>query len=289
MTALKIIAGKFITFVTTVALLFLCIQTQSYAAGGLVVTPTRVEFNDRTRSEKIMLLNTGSESASYRISFVRLHMLDDGSIIDVKENEKGNFSDELIRYSPRQVTLPPGQSQVIRLMLRKPKDLTEGEYRSHMLFQALPDPRNTTIDVEEDKNTDAITIEITPLIGITIPVIVRHGKLDASLSIEKPQYIPEDKKYLKPRLSVDMLRTGTQSTYGDIKVLYTPDGETNNYVASQAKGVAVYTPNLKRQFKLTLERPAGISFEKGTFRIIYTERNKNKKAGTISEVSLAIP
>jgi len=288
MTALKLITRKFITFVTSVALLFLCIQTQSYAAGGLVVTPTRVEFNERTRSEKVMLLNTGAESASYRISFVRLHMLDDGSIINVKENEKGNFSDELIRYSPRQVTLPPGKSQVIRLMLRKPKDLVEGEYRSHMLFQALPEPRNTTVDID-DKNSDTISIEITPLIGITIPVIVRHGKLNASLSIEKPQYIQEDEKYSKPRLSVDLLRTGSQSTYGDIKVLYTPDGETNNYVVSQAKGVAVYTPNLKRQFKLTLERPAGISFENGTFRIIYTERNKNKKAETITEISLAIP
>ena len=43
----------------------------------------------------------------------------DGKIIKVDENEPGMYSDEMVRFSPRQVTLEPGQSQTVRLLLRK--------------------------------------------------------------------------------------------------------------------------------------------------------------------------
>ena len=38
----------------------------------------------------------------------------------------------MIRYAPRRVTVPPGGSQQIRILLRRPRDLEPGEYRSHL-------------------------------------------------------------------------------------------------------------------------------------------------------------
>lgn len=182
--------NKSISIIFISLILFLSVQTKCMALATLVITPTRVTFDDRTRSAQVTLLNSGTEAGTYRVSFVRRHMKEDGSLIEVKEDEKGNFSDEMIRYSPRQVTLPPGQSQVVRLMLRRPRDLTNGEYRSHMLFQALPKPKNSIEQLESD-NADNIVIEITPLIGITIPVIVRHGELNASFhSIDHNTFQP---------------------------------------------------------------------------------------------------
>lgn len=280
---------RYVSIIIFSLLLYVSFQTRSLAAGGLVVTPTRIEFNARTRSEKVTLLNTGTDAATYRISFVRRHMDENGNLTEIKEGEKGMFSDELIRYSPRQVTLPPGQSQVIRLMLRKPRDLPKGEYRSHMLFQVLPSSEDNDLDKIEEENPDAIIIVLKPMIGISIPVIVRHGELDTTFSLEDAQYIPADKNDLKPKLAVSMLRSGSRSVYGNFVITYTPEGEDNSFVVSQVKGVAVYAQNAKRRFTLRLEHPPGVSFEKGTFNIVYAETGKKTKSLISSEIELKIP
>ena len=103
---------------------------------ALLVTPSRVVFEDRTRTAQVTLVNKGSETATYRISFIRQNMTEDGKFVPAEKDESGLYSDTMVRYSPRQITLSPGQSQVVRLMLRKPKNLPDGEYRSHMLLCA---------------------------------------------------------------------------------------------------------------------------------------------------------
>jgi len=51
------------------------------------------------------------------------------------------FADTLVRYSPRQADLAPHETQIIRIQLRTPPDLPAGEYRSHLLIQAIPRTR----------------------------------------------------------------------------------------------------------------------------------------------------
>ena len=269
--------------------LLLSAQTKCIADATLVVTPTRIAFDQRTRTAQVTLSNTGDKIGTYRISFVRRHMLEDGNLIEAKKGEKGNFSDELIRYSPRQVQLPPGQSQVVRLMLRKPRNLPEGEYRSHMLFQGLPDARND-LDPEANKNSDGISVQITTVVGITIPVIVRHGKLDAELSLEDPQFIPADNnKKIPPRLAISMIRSGNRSVHGDFKITYTSEGKATGLVVGQVKGLAVYTPNTKRRYTIRLTPPSGVNFDEGSFDIVYSEQTKKSNVGIISKASLKIP
>ena len=48
-----------------------------------------------------------------------------------------HFADGMLSWSPRQITLQPGTAQVVRLMVRKPEGLAEGEYRSHLDFMDL--------------------------------------------------------------------------------------------------------------------------------------------------------
>ena len=289
MNAFKLIQLRTLCLVLTSLLLMISVQTKCLAAGTLVITPTRIIFDERTRSAKVTLLNTGTEAASYRATFVRREMKQDGGFLDVEAGVKGNYSDEMIRYSPRQVTLPPGQSQVVRLMLRKPRDLAAGEYRSHMLFQALPEPKSNDIDQAESDNPDAIVIEITPLIGITIPIIVRHGNLKATVTLTDPQFIPANKDKIKPSLKLNILRDGNRSVYGDFKVTYTAEGQQSGLVVAQAKGVGVYTSITSREFELVLESPPGINFDKGLFTISYSEQNEKSRKASVSTVELTIP
>ena len=224
-------------------LLFISVFSVSFPANAaLLVTPSRVVFEDRNRSEQVTVTNKGDELTTYRISFVRKKMTEDGKFVPVGKDEEGMFSDEMVRYSPRQINLAPGQSQVVRLLLRKPRGLADGEYRSHLLMQALPKVTESDISKAVEKGADAISVEITTVIGISIPVIVRHGKLDNEVSLSNAKYVQSSDAKKKSFVSLDMNRTGKRSTYGDFRVSYINEAGDSAVIAI-VKGIAVYADN----------------------------------------------
>ena len=275
----------------TGGLLTIAISVAAYtnvnAAGELMVTPTRVVFEPRTRTAQVTLVNQGSETGNFRISFIRQNMTENGDFVSVAESEAGLYSDPMIRYSPRQVSLPPGQSQVIRLLLRKPGNLADGEYRSHLLFQALPPPASTSVDNVASKNVDGISIELIPIVGVSIPVIVRHGELSSTVSLTNPEIIlPEDSSG-SPVLSIDINRRGNSSSYGDFRVTFTPNGE-QPLVIAQANSVAIYASMEKRVFKLSLNIPPDVQLSDGVLDIVYMKSGSSAEPDNIAETSLII-
>jgi P pilus assembly chaperone PapD len=268
-------------------LFFITLLMSLKCTAALLVTPSRVVFEDRTRTAQVTLVNKGTETATYRISFIRQNMTEDGKFVPAGEDESGLYSDTMVRYSPRQITLSPGQSQIVRLMLRKPKNLPDGEYRSHMLLQALPETSKSDISKAVAEDSDEISVEITTIIGVSIPVIVRNGKLDTELSLSNASYVKSTNPETKSHIALDMNRTGSESTYGDFRVTYI-DGKGQAVVVGNVKGVAVYTPNQLRKFKIPLNAPAGVVFDKGHFHITYTESGKDEKNGLIASVDVQL-
>lgn len=260
----------------------------AFAASQLLVSPTRIVFEDRMRTARVTLANTGDTTGRYRISFVQKQMTEAGNLVEIKEGVEGMYSDSMVRYSPRDVTLPPGQAQVIRLMLRKKSNLENGEYRSHMLFQALPDPAATSIQTLTDKSGDKLQIQLIPVVGITIPVIVRHGKLSASATLTNLKFHPAENNTDQPRLTLTIKRKGNQSLYGDFKVTFTPSGGTP-VVVGQVNGVAVYTQIANRKLDLNLQAPAGVILKNGELHITYLEQGEDAAAGLIAEDRLRLP
>lgn len=260
--------------------------SQAQAAANLMVTPTRIVFDQRDRTAQVTLMNTGTETGSFRISFTRQKMTETGQFITIEGDEPGLYADTMVRYSPRQITLPPGQSQVVRLMLRKPRELEDGEYRSHMLFQALPKPSKSSIENVLSTDTDEIKVEIIPIVGISIPVIVLQGKLESNATLSNARIIPADES--KPaRIALEIHRTGNRSSYGDFRATFTPKGGLPVVVAL-ANGVAVYTPNAMRQFEIPLNTSPDFSLAGGTLRIVYLESGKDVKTGLLAETSLQL-
>lgn len=248
----------------------LSLPTKVFAAGQLMVAPTRIVFEGRQRTAHVNLVNTGDATATYRISLVQRRMTDTGEFLVVDEALPGEmFLDGMVRFAPRLVELPPGKGQTIRLMLRKKADLAEGEYRSHLLFRALPPAADKSIEALQSGNEQQLTIQLMPVIGITIPVIMRHGQTEAAISFADLNLGRESPSQDAPLvLHMNMLRTGNRSTYGDLVVFFTPrDGKEK--VVAQANGVAVYTPNAKRHVRLRLQPSQGTSLSDGRLRVVY--------------------
>lgn len=101
------------------------------AAQQVLLAPGTVVFEGRTRSAEIMVANTTDRRARYRVEPV-LFSMDEGGMLNEVAALPGRSAAGMIRFSPRQFELRPGEKQTIRLALRKPENLRPGEYRLHL-------------------------------------------------------------------------------------------------------------------------------------------------------------
>lgn len=252
-----------------------------------MVSPTRIVFEGNERSKQITLINNGAEEGRFRISFVRRNMTAEGGLKTIEENEPGLYSDEMVRFSPRMVTLAPGQTQTVRLMLRKKKGTADGEYRSHMMFQSLPDPGTTDVNESSNKE-DSFSIKLIPVVGITIPVIVRQGKLNADVSLSEFEIKQSNTVKAQSVLSLTMNREGNKSVYGDFRVYFTPKGGTTMTIG-QVNGVAVYTSINSRSLTISLQTPPEFNLSNGELHVVYLQSGKDEVTGLIAESRLSVP
>ncbi len=266
-----------LSFCLLVALLFaLPTAARAQSIGDLLVTPTRLVFANRLRSAELTLLNIGKSTATYRISFVHLRMEEDGSLKELAATDTllagESFADDYIRYTPRVVILEPRVAQTVRLQLRKPADLPAGEYRSHLLFRAVPTeivpttpttPATGTPPAEGGGATppaESITIKLVPIYGVSIPLIIREGATTTQISFSDTKYSPPgaktdaNNKAEPATVSFALERTGNHSSYGDITVTFTPNGGKPKVVGI-LNGVSVYTPNTRRAISFPLSPP----------------------------------
>ena len=237
-------------------------STPAQAAGDLLVAPTRIVL-DGQRGTEIILNNIGAETATYRISLELRRMNREGRLKAVTPEEATQIeraAKSMIRYAPRRVTLPPNQPQAIRLGVRAPQGLPDGEYRAHLLFRAIPKARPIT---EEAAPQGGFTISLTPIYGVTIPVIIRQGNLQATAGISNGR-LEQDQN--GPALAFDLSRSGDRSTYGEIRV--TKPGVSQPLLV--ARGIAVY-PEVKQR-KVSLSLPPEIAAQlKGPVSVEYHE------------------
>ncbi len=253
-------------------------QMPAQAAGDLLVAPTRIIL-DGQRGTEIILNNIGAETATYRISMELRRMTAEGRLTDVsaeEANELERAAKEMIRYAPRRVTLPPNQPQAIRLGVRAPKDLPDGEYRVHLLFRAVPKARSVVDQVQQE---DGFSIALTPIYGVTIPVIIRQGELKATAAIANARIEQGEEG---PAFVFDLSRTGNRSTYGEIRVKKRGQDEPLLMV----RGVAVY-PEINQR-KVSLQVPAEVVAQlKGPLSIEYYEP-RNIGGGLITKTDLVL-
>ncbi len=236
-------------------------QSPTFASGDLLVAPTRIILDSR-RGAEVILSNIGNEESTYRITMVLRRMNEIGKLEDV---EKDNATDaesqalSLVRYAPRRVTLAPNQPQSIRLKPILPTDLEDGEYRAHMLFRAIP----KTESAAEVAASEGLQIRLIPIYGISIPIIVRKGILEATAAIANPRIVTDEGG---SSFQLDMSRAGNRSVYGEIRV--TKPGEKEPVMI--AKGIAIYPEVKERLVRIPID-PNMIPSFKGEVVVSYYE------------------
>jgi len=262
------------------ALILSCVNIgPAYAAGDLLVAPKRLILDGR-RGTEVILSNIGNEEATYRITLELRRMNDQGGLDQVdleKATEAERMALGIIRYAPRQVTLPPNQPQSIRVGLQPDASLPDGEYRVHMLFRAIP--KAPAADSSQQAS-EGLRIQLIPIYGITIPVIVRKGALTATAALTDVR-LGKDKE--GPTLEFDLNRSGSRSLFGEVHVTKPGVAEPLTIV----KGIAAY-PEITRRKVLIALSPEMAAQIQGEIVISYYEAPE-AGGGLISQVRAALP
>ncbi|WP_439547189.1 fimbrial biogenesis chaperone [Sandarakinorhabdus sp.] len=259
------------------------LATAAPAAAELLVAPTRVILTPTTRTAELVLVNKGTEAAAFRLALENRRMRSDGGLeaaADTRPDEK--FAADKLRFSPRQLVLEPGARQVVRIMAAAGADLPQGEYRSHLRLMSAPISAGRTQVAAPGAGASAapgadnsLSIELIAIRSITIPVILRVGKLDASVAVDGASLAQDASN----QLVVKLTRQGTRSTYGDISL--TVDGEKQP--AWLVRGVAIYTPNTSRDVILPLppETRAKLAGKRVRIAYVSTDGAEPALAGTV--------
>ncbi len=273
------VTARIIISATLLVVAQLPFASPANAAGDLLIAPTRVVFDGR-RGTEVILNNIGNEEATYRITLELRRMNDQGRLDDVDPlaaNAKEKTALEVIRYAPRRVTLPPNQPQSIRVGLQATDTLPDGEYRAHMLFRAIPKAPAAT-DAEDAGN--GLKIQLIPIYGISIPIIVRKGNLEATAAMSNVRMGADNEG---PTLEFDLSRKGDKSVFGEIHV--TKPGVTEPL--SIAKGIAIYPEISGRKVSLPLPPEVAAKMH-GEVVISYYEAPE-AGGGLITQVRQVLP
>lgn len=205
-----------------IALLILAIMS-FYTQANLVIHPIRVQFNPGDRSTEVTLLNDSNKTNTYRLEWREKKAKEGGGYIDLKGDAIKSFptASSMIRFTPRQVTLKPGERQTIKMSIRRNARLPDGEYRSHMIFKALPPP---SMLAEPDQQTAGLTMQFNMVTSFVIPVVVQQGNYDAQISLGGAVIQYNSAEPAKSSVLVEVKRQGKHSAYGDIEAYWTPQG-----------------------------------------------------------------
>jgi hypothetical protein len=232
------------------ALLFAEPVLAQVGGADLNISPKRVVFGPGERSATVYVFNQGDQPATYTVELIDRVMTTDGRIVAV-DDEPGAKIDsarELVQYTPRRVTLQPRTSQAIRVRARPGG---AGEHRTHLTVTALP-PENAGFTIEQAASgaAEEVSLQVVALFSVSIPVIVRDGPVDARAAIDRVSIQKEDRQDL---LSLDPVRLGASSVYGDIEVFAeTPAGRA---LVTAVRGIAVYPEVNRRTVAIPLPQP----------------------------------
>jgi hypothetical protein len=276
---------RLLFFVAGITLLSLLPSNEVSAQGNLLIMPRRVVLEGSKKSEDLTLVNTGKDTATFVVSIVDMRMKQDGSVEVITKPDSGqNFADKYLRFFPRTVKLGPNENQLVKMQLTKAEKLSQGEYRSHVYFRAVPQEKPLgEADVRKD-SAAGVSIELRPVFGITIPVIIRVGENTTKVRLsDLSMDVVKDTVH---KVKMTFNRTGNMSVYGDISVDYiSTQGKITR--VGLVKGIAVYTPLSDRRFQFNLDKVAGIDWHSGKLHVVY-ETPVDVKAVKLAEAELVL-
>jgi P pilus assembly chaperone PapD len=215
------------------------------AHADILISPQRAILTDDVRQAVISLHNPGAVARAYRLSWVERRLSEDGQVFTLKDGENPRSIAAMVRFSPRRVTVLPGQTQTVRLDYRPPADLKPGEYRSHLRIGMEPIEDNNGVSPPGTEvmrgEKDGVSFRLDALMSFSVPIFVRHGAGSADVKIAAVEPVMSKQSGVdEPGLNVRLSRSGEFSSYGRLMVYHQLNANAPVELIGEAGAVAIY-------------------------------------------------
>lgn len=255
---------KKLLLASAMALSFVTVSpSQSWA--DLLISPLRIVMEGRDRSTHVTLLNTGNAKNTYRLEWVQLEQAEylGGYQETLEKTKDDTHLKDFTVFTPRQITLLPDEKQVVRLGVRRPADLPDGEYKSHLKFGIVASEVVNKGPAKE-LTDDEISVAARVLSSYSIPAVYRVGEYDCTVSIGEIT-ISAHENSGNMVVTVPVIHEGIHGAIGQTEVYHTPNG--GDEVLLKAIGNTNLFPEAtQRNVKIATD-VKGVS--PGTFKIVF--------------------
>jgi hypothetical protein len=131
-----------------------------------------------------------------------------------------------------------------------------------------------------------VRIGLTPVFGVALPVIVRHGATWARVALAEARLDRPSASDTSGAVSLVLMRSGTRSVYGDLTVVRVPERGRPQTIGAM-RGVAVYAPNSLRRARIPLWPVPHDDLLRGRLRVFY--RDPGAPDSVLGETELSLP
>jgi len=229
-------------FIITAILLFLPLQELT---ANVLVSPTVVFITDKNPTGRITLLNRGNTPQEVSVYFsFGLPVSDSLGNISVAFQDSAVTDPrsclEWVRAFPKRVIINPDESQIVRLMMRPPDNLPDGEYWARIMVRS----QNATVEVPVAGEQDGIKTQLNMITEMAIMLKYRTGDLISDVELHNVSAVLKDSSV---EVMIDLENRGNVSYMGMLETRLLDSD--NKEISSNLRKLAVYR-HLKRRIDL---------------------------------------
>jgi len=247
-----------------VLLCVMAIGLPSLCRADVTVSPTLVLFDGEIGTKAITVTNTGTKEQICRVSLINFRMAADGGMsVAATPAENEHFATGMVRYAPRELILPPGGSEVVRLQVVNPRP---GEYRTHVAVQQVPDV--DALQAPPFERREGVSMDLRAVFGVAVPLIIRQGDPSASVSFGDAHLtsLPDG----TPAVALRVERSGERSVRGELSLRR--DGKE----IATIDGISIYAPTPYRDVVLRLAAEDAARLRDGRLEASFQEPEETR-------------
>lgn len=257
------------------------IASSPVSANGFLLAPTRVFFESSARSQEVTIMNQSDRTQTYRLRLEDRRLKENGEYEVITDPGDPYAASQMLRLSVRQIVVPARTSATVRVLLRKPSGQAAGEVRSHLIVTELP---VVNPPVAASEASPEISVSITTVYGISIPIMVKTGETNARITGVTPRRIAIPERPDLENIDIQVQVAGNRSLFVDFRLISTR--QRRGEPIALAKSFAVYAPLQSRSLTMSLSPEQTAKLRAGNVVLQYQEVNRDgAPVGAPSEVA----
>lgn len=192
-------------------IIFLFLSLPQIIFAQAQVFPTHITLTEDAPSSYLNLRNSTTGVQTYKVELVRFDMAKDGTL-SINPKAESNLTD-IIKFSPKSITVPPGDKQVVRVMVTTFEELSLGEHHLHVRF--VPEAQKDANQDGAGKSRSSMSLQAR--IAVAVPIVVRKGEGKLQASLEKVKATVDAKDDVT--VSMQIKNSSPFYIYGDMEII----------------------------------------------------------------------